>query len=126
MRWSAGEASVIEPRHLRPGDVIIVPSSYGGLADRNWSPMATEAVQDLAERVTVRQQRRAVVRLLRNGMSTPGGRALVASHLELAAPRPADLDTEPAAGRRAAVQSHIRALLAASDPADWTIGRASG
>lgn len=49
--------------YLRPGDTVVVPTSYGGLFDGSFDPSATEAVADLAERACLFGRGRAVLRL---------------------------------------------------------------
>jgi CRISPR-associated endonuclease/helicase Cas3 len=46
-----GTASVIttDPSELRPGDTVVVPSTYGGVSHHTWDPDSTERVADLAE-----------------------------------------------------------------------------
>ena len=47
---------------LRPGDVIVVPSRYGGLDRFGWNPVDHEDVRDVAELASLRRGR-AVLRL---------------------------------------------------------------
>ena len=49
---------------LRPGDVIIVPASYGGLTDGTWDPTSTTPVEDLATIALHRTGRADVLRLI--------------------------------------------------------------
>lgn len=48
---------------LRPGDTLVVPSTYGGIRLGSWDPTSSEAVVDLSEHAS-RERRRAVLRLL--------------------------------------------------------------
>jgi CRISPR-associated endonuclease/helicase Cas3 len=53
LRW-AGEGQeatcVVRPADLRPGDVIIVPATYGGCDRFGWHPGSEEPVTDLGDR----------------------------------------------------------------------------
>jgi CRISPR-associated endonuclease/helicase Cas3 len=61
--WRGEQSRVIEPSSLRPGDTIVVPAAYGGIAHGNWSPASTEPVRDVAELAGFRQRGRPVLRL---------------------------------------------------------------
>lgn len=65
LRWR-GEDSEVVPgtAPLSPGDVVVVPSSYGGLSAGSWDPEATAEVEDFGHRTQLRQRRRVVLRLL--------------------------------------------------------------
>jgi CRISPR-associated endonuclease/helicase Cas3 len=63
VRWRGDSSTVITAAELRPGDTIVVPSSYGGIAHGNWSPTATAPVKDVAELAALRQGRRPALRL---------------------------------------------------------------
>lgn len=52
LRWVGADApatGVITAAALRPGDVIIVPSSYGGCDCFGWNPASGDAVSDLGD-----------------------------------------------------------------------------
>lgn len=51
------------PSTLAPGDVIVVPSRYGGLTDLSWDEAGTDPVSDLGHRAQL-DRRRAVLRLI--------------------------------------------------------------
>lgn len=80
LRWRGESSAVIEARGLRPGDVVIVPASRGGLTKDNWDPAGSSPVRDVATPSIVRRRGQAVVRL------APG----------LFAPAPPDEDQNPA------------------------------
>lgn len=67
LRWLGGEDGVelLGPvgAALRPGDTIIVPTSYGGLRDGTWAPDDQTPVVDRGDEAQLRQRRRLVVRL---------------------------------------------------------------
>lgn len=44
-----GDAEAVRPQELNPGDVLIVPSSYGGLRDGAWAPDCQVPVSDVAD-----------------------------------------------------------------------------
>lgn len=61
--WRGDASDVIAPTDLRPGDTIVVPAIYGGIASGTWSPQSREPVVDLAEVAGLRQRGRAQLRL---------------------------------------------------------------
>lgn len=61
--WRGDDSRVIKPSELRPGQTIIVPAAYGGVAHGTWSPMAADPVWDLAEASVFKQRGRAFLRL---------------------------------------------------------------
>lgn len=66
LRWRGiddDDTRVIEPRRIRPGDVLIVPASYGGCDRWGWNPASQTDVADLAEQATLRQRGRLALRL---------------------------------------------------------------
>ena len=50
LRWNSGKAELIKANDLRPGDTIVVPSSYGGADRFGWNPEA-EFTPDIADAV---------------------------------------------------------------------------
>jgi len=94
LRWRGpDECEVIAARDIRPGDTLVLPSSYGGCDAWGWAPEAAEAVSDLAdacaaERIEAGASRRAVLRLCDGHWPALGAaadrlRGLVARLLEL-------------------------------------------
>lgn len=64
LRWRGlDDAQVIDSSELRPGDTVIVPSSYGGCDAYGWNPTSTDPVLDVADAVAARARRRPVLRL---------------------------------------------------------------
>lgn len=61
--WRGDRSEIVSASELRPGDTIVVPATYGGIAHGTWSPAATEPVSDVAELAILRQRGRAVLRL---------------------------------------------------------------
>jgi CRISPR-associated endonuclease/helicase Cas3 len=60
--WRADGASLVGAGELRPGDTLVAPVEYGGIADGNWSPEAVTAT-DRAEEAAMRQRGRVTLRL---------------------------------------------------------------
>jgi CRISPR-associated endonuclease/helicase Cas3 len=66
LRWrgqDSPDTRVVRPGDLRPGDLIVVPASYGGCDEFGWNPDGGHEVSDLAFEANVRQRRRLVLRL---------------------------------------------------------------
>lgn len=61
--WHGERSEVVVATALRPGQTIVVPASYGGIAAGNWDPGSTEFVADVAEVAAFGQGRRPVLRL---------------------------------------------------------------
>lgn len=61
--WRGDDTEVIDAAGLRPGDTVVVPASYGGIASGTWAPAATEAIVDVAELAVLKQRGRAMLRL---------------------------------------------------------------
>ena len=70
LRWRGAddpETKVISPAHIRPGDVIIVPASYGGSDEWGWSGRIGQDVTDRALEAAARVKPREIaIRLHRN------------------------------------------------------------
>jgi len=65
VRWDGDSSSVVDSTQLRPGQVLLVPCSYGGVGSHgSWDSVSTDPVSDKAERAQLLQRRRAVLRLL--------------------------------------------------------------
>ena len=51
LRWRGrGDARIIGPKDVRPGDTIVVPAKYGGCDTFGWTPLSTDPVTDVADR----------------------------------------------------------------------------
>lgn len=86
--WRGEDSRVILPSDLRPGQTIVVPGAYGGIAEGNWSPETREpAVPDVAELAVDSQRRDLVLRLHPQVVRDLAG-------MELAPPLPGALDAD--------------------------------
>lgn len=64
LRWRGPDASqVIQALELRPGDVLVVPASYGGCDAEGWHGRPNTVTHDIAELALVAARRQAVLRL---------------------------------------------------------------
>ena len=61
--WQGEQSRVIRAKELRPGQTIVIPSSYGGINHGNWAPASRVPVKDVAELAAWRHGRRATLRL---------------------------------------------------------------
>src|SRR5262249_22821741 len=72
----------INPEELRPGDVIVVPSSYGGCDLWGWNPRSEASVPDIGDEAYQASHRCAVLRLspalLREALLSEGPSELAA------------------------------------------------
>ena len=63
LRWRGPEeAEVVKARDIRPGDVVVVPSTYGGYNDLGWNPHSKDVVFDVGDLVSA-EYRKPVMRL---------------------------------------------------------------
>ncbi len=63
LRWRGPEDSdLVAPAELRPGDTIVVPSSYGGCDRFGWNPESSHATPDIADEVYGRRRKSPVLR----------------------------------------------------------------
>jgi CRISPR-associated endonuclease/helicase Cas3 len=65
LRWRGDKSEIVDASQVRPGDTLIVPSSYGGVdsTSRCFDPVATQEVPDLAERASLMARGRPLLRL---------------------------------------------------------------
>lgn len=61
--WRGDESKVIGARELRPGMTIVVPATYGGIAEGAWDPASSAPVPDLGDRARWQQTGRPTLRL---------------------------------------------------------------
>ena len=107
VRWTGYDAppDMIAPGDIRPGDVLLVDPTRGGLAHGTWSPSSRAVVSDLGDAAQHAHQRRFSLRLdsrLHGGLQRP--------------PRPSD-DTVRSETER--IDEWLRAIAAASDQPVW-------
>lgn len=107
LRWAADESEIVDAPRIRPGDTLVVPASYGGIAQSNWAPETTtdDPVADLGDIAQWRQRGRACLRLHRSVLD-----AALASEDPIPGPSPEGEGDE----------SKLREWLdAATGPDDW-------
>lgn len=61
--WRGDDSEVIGPERIKPGATIVVPATYGGIAEGTWAPSSSAPVVDLGDQAATRQRGKAVVRL---------------------------------------------------------------
>lgn len=65
LAWRGDDSVIVSsPAEIRPGDTLVVPSSYGGLSTRFrcWEPDSTEPVRDRGDEAHLLQRGRPVLR----------------------------------------------------------------
>ncbi|MGC8884775.1 MAG: type I-G CRISPR-associated helicase/endonuclease Cas3g [Bryobacteraceae bacterium] len=64
LAWRGPEDSVLRrPEEIRPGDLLVVPSQFGGCTRYGWDPSSKEEVLDIGDAVAVALGRRPVLRI---------------------------------------------------------------
>jgi CRISPR-associated endonuclease/helicase Cas3 len=63
IRWQDEDSTIIEAGEVKPGDVIVVPSSYGGQDKFGWNPESLDVVRDVGDEATSPKRGRAVIRV---------------------------------------------------------------
>lgn len=103
LRWLGDNSKIATRRSdIRPGDTIVVPASYGGIAADNWAPDFTDRTNDLGHRVQAEQRLRAVLRLHKEFINDPL--------------TPADVDAMPDPGNdRDEVEKWLKSLETTDD-----------
>lgn len=72
-RWDGEESTLVTPRNLRPGDVLVVPADRGGLDEwGSFDVAASTPVTDLGDLAQLRARGRAKLRLGRGALSALG------------------------------------------------------
>lgn len=94
LAWRGEQSAVVRPETIRPEDTLIVPSTYGGLADKNWAPEWREPVPDIGDRAAHAAGRR-VLRLHKDVWRHNVGAALDAPVPDMP-PRPSSAGSEDA------------------------------
>jgi CRISPR-associated endonuclease/helicase Cas3 len=97
LAWRGEASEVIDAAGVRPGDTIVVPASYGGIASGTWAPAAEAAIVDIAEIAVLRQRGRGMLRLHPNVVAGLFGAAAPPP------PTPQPLDSEDVDDRAAVV-----------------------
>lgn len=136
LRWTGSSdqpAQGVLAEDVRPGDVLVVPASYGGSDRWGWDPATTRPVADIAELAILRARGRLVLRVcesllvaelarLRGDMAAAGHAAAAAEAEDAWARLARALD----ALRDAASGELVDALLAQPElPPRWQIWLAS-
>ncbi len=67
-RWDGTAARSVTPRQIRPGDVIVVDGTRGGMRDGSFDPESTEPVLDLGDLAQTRGRGVATLRLERDAL----------------------------------------------------------
>jgi len=78
LRWAGADApatGVVAAAQLRPGDVILVPASYGGCDAFGWNPACAAAVTDLGDQRG--EGRRSIRRLYPDGPGWSGAATIL-------------------------------------------------
>lgn len=64
IRWQGiDDSSIIEAGDLKPGDVIVVPSSYGGLDRFGWNPDSSQRVRDVGDEAASQKRGKTLIRV---------------------------------------------------------------
>ncbi|MDP2956141.1 MAG: type I-U CRISPR-associated helicase/endonuclease Cas3, partial [Longimicrobiales bacterium] len=71
VRLRRGSPEIVEARDLRPGDTLVVPSSYGGIGHGSWNPAATAFVPDLGDWAQLVHRGRPTLRLVPEVLAGP-------------------------------------------------------
>jgi CRISPR-associated endonuclease/helicase Cas3 len=130
LRWRGADddrTTLVFPRDLAPGDLLVVPSAYGGCDEFGWSPLSGEDVRDLGDEAAEPYSRRRAVLRLHFGLfhETPELWERLAESLEATKEESAEvaigavravLGETPEASPRERVASALVARMADLDP----------
>lgn len=108
VRWQGDKSAIIRGSDLRPGQTIVVPSTYGGIGHGSWNPGDVTPVRDIAELANIKRGRRPVFRLHPGVVRHLFAKAWppaqqISSPEELPVPRPGEADVEVLDDRQAVV-----------------------
>lgn len=119
LKWAGPKESEVftNPQFLSPGNVLVVPCSYGGCDEHGWNPESEGPATDLAETAVVKLQRRPVLRVTPSLWLRPGLEALEVSFQELANLR-SDEQSEWPDDLNDLVRSSLRSLEGQALPTD--------
>lgn len=67
-RWTGTECEAVQARHVRPGDIIVVPGGRGGCDRWGWNPRSKTSVADLSTEAMFAHRHRALWRLTADGL----------------------------------------------------------
>jgi CRISPR-associated endonuclease/helicase Cas3 len=126
IRW-AGDASAIlrDADAIRPGNTLIVPSSYGGISFDNWDPEAVTEVPDLGDIAQWHHRGRATLRLRASVVDSwltwlVGEKLDAGTKTELLGAMPlVSIDEDDDADPRIAIADWLERLRASIDSAPW-------
>lgn len=113
-----GDDSVVadDTRAIRPGDLIVVPATYGGLNRGSWLAEAAAVVADLGDRARFDRQGRPVLRLHSGVLGSAFADGLLPDALS-GVPKPVDL--EDAEEERSSTLTDYLEKVEAHDKAGW-------
>jgi CRISPR-associated endonuclease/helicase Cas3 len=57
------DSSIIEAEDVRPGNTIVVPSSYGGLDRFGWNPASVQWVRDIGDEAATQKRGKILIRI---------------------------------------------------------------
>jgi CRISPR-associated endonuclease/helicase Cas3 len=63
IRWQDEDSAIVEAKDVKPGDTIVVPTSYGGLDKFGWNPDSTIPTVDVGDEAASQKRGRAVIRM---------------------------------------------------------------
>jgi CRISPR-associated endonuclease/helicase Cas3 len=82
LRWKGDDSKLICTDELRPGDTLIVPTSYGGCDSFGWNPQFADPTEDLADSAATRRRSSPVMRIHPSLMQDGGVHAALRTLLD--------------------------------------------